>query len=404
MSDLKRPMGTDVLTAARERIALVFDRFSRVYVSFSGGKDSTVMLHLVMDEAIKRGRKVGLLFIDLEAQYHLTIEHVHRCFEMYRDHIEPYWVCLPMSLRNAVSMHEPRWQCWDPDERERWVRELPEADGVISDDRFFPFFGRGMEFEEFVEEFGRWYGGDVATCCMVGIRADESLNRFRTLTMKKARLDGIRWTTFVTAPVFNAYPIYDWRTRDIWVYHAKNVRPHNRLYDLMHQAGLTISQMRICQPYGDDQRKGLWLYHIIEPETWAKVVKRVAGANFGASHVEQRGNILGNFHVTLPAGHSWSSFASFLIESLPPTHREHTREMVSIYCKQGLLHLPEDGDGPSWRLICKTILRNDYWGRTLGYSQEQREFTRRQRQARVERKRNPSHKVRMIERIIRGRL
>ena len=33
----------------------------------------------------------------------------------------------------------------------------------------------------------------------------------------------------------------------------------------MAMAGLTVHQMRICQPYGDDQRRGLWLFHLIEP-------------------------------------------------------------------------------------------------------------------------------------------
>lgn len=49
---------TNVLDEAKKRISTVFDEFEKIYVSFSGGKDSTVMLHLVMDEAIKRNRKV----------------------------------------------------------------------------------------------------------------------------------------------------------------------------------------------------------------------------------------------------------------------------------------------------------------------------------------------------------
>lgn len=74
----KRRLGVDVLTAARDRIRWTLDTFHRACVSFSGGKDSTAMLHLVMEEIIARGRKVGLLFIDWEAQFSLTIDHVHR--------------------------------------------------------------------------------------------------------------------------------------------------------------------------------------------------------------------------------------------------------------------------------------------------------------------------------------
>lgn len=382
MSSRKRPIGIDVLTAARERIAHVFDRFPKVYVSFSGGKDSTVMLHLVMDEAIRRGRKVGLLFIDLEAQYRLTLEHVARCYDLYADHIEPYWVCLPFSLRNAVSMHEPRWQCWDPDKRERWVRTAAPS-GAVSDPAFFPFFRRGMEFEDFVEEFGEWYAGNVATACLVGIRADESLNRFRTLIMEgKRRFDGLSWTTWVGGGLFNAYPIYDWKTQDIWVYHAKTGLPHNRLYDLMHQAGLSIHQMRICQPYGDDQRKGLWLYHVLEPATWPKVVARVGGANAGALYCGERGNVLGNQKIDLPAGHTWESYSRLLLESLPPASREQFEakidRFVAWYSTRGYdAGIPDEADPeleasrkvPSWRRVCKAILKNDFWCKSLSFSQ-----------------------------------
>ena len=64
----KKYIDKSVLQASKERISNIFDNFEKYYISFSGGKDSTVMTHLVMEEAIKRGKKVGLLIIDLEAQ------------------------------------------------------------------------------------------------------------------------------------------------------------------------------------------------------------------------------------------------------------------------------------------------------------------------------------------------
>ena len=122
----KTRLGTDVLTAARERIALTFDNFPRVYVSFSAGKDSTVMLHLVADEARARGRTFGVLLVDLEGQYKLTIEHAEACLTEYVDVIdEEHWVCLPLALRNAVSVYQPKWECWDPEREDVWIRPKP---------------------------------------------------------------------------------------------------------------------------------------------------------------------------------------------------------------------------------------------------------------------------------------
>ena len=59
-------LGIDVLTAAKERISWTFDNFENIYCSFSGGKDSTVMTHLICEEARKRNRKIGLFFLDWE--------------------------------------------------------------------------------------------------------------------------------------------------------------------------------------------------------------------------------------------------------------------------------------------------------------------------------------------------
>ena len=113
----KRFIGINVFEAARRRIAWIFQTFPRILISFSGGKDSTVMLHLVMEEAKKRGRKVVVLFIDWEAQYSLTITHVKACFDLYRDYIEPYWICLPLRTTNACSQFEPEWICWEKEKQ-----------------------------------------------------------------------------------------------------------------------------------------------------------------------------------------------------------------------------------------------------------------------------------------------
>lgn len=378
----KRYLPDNVLTAARKRISETFDLFPKVYVSFSAGKDSTVMLHLVADEARKRQRRFGLLLVDLEGQYKVTIDHAEVLFDEYADCADPYWLALPIALRNAVSVYEPKWECWDIDRREAWIRDPPER--AIVDHNFFSWFKRGMEFEELVPAFGEWYADGEKTACLVGIRSDESLNRFRTIASKsKVTLGGRQWTSLVTEHVHNVYPIYDWRTEDLWTWHAQNPdRAYNRLYDLMAMAGLTVHQMRICQPYGDDQRKGLWLFHLIEPQTWARVVARVNGANGGALYVQEWGNVNGYRKITKPEGHTWKSFAEMLVASMPPHMEQHYRDKILLHTKWWLERgypegVPDEADpkleaqrlAPSWRRVCKSLLRNDYWCKGLGFTQ-----------------------------------
>lgn len=379
----KRGLGKNVFDAAKERIEWTFDNFDRVYLSFSAGKDSTVMIHMAADEARKRGVKFGCLIVDLEGQYKMTIEHAKRVFSEYQDCIDLYWCCMPISLRNAVSVYEPQWICWDSEKKDDWIRDMPK-EAIHEGNHEFDFFEKGMEFEDFVPAFGEWYSQGKSAACMVGIRTDESLNRFRTIaSTTKTMYEGRQWTTKVTDNVFNVYPVYDWRTEDIWIYHAKNPeRSHNHLYDYMHKAGLSIHQQRICQPYGDDQRRGLWLFHLIEPETWCKIVSRVNGANSGALYVQENGNVNGYNKITKPDGHTWKSFALMLLNSMPSSTKEHYENKILLFCRwweergypEGIpdeaeLALEMKRDVPSWRRVCKSLLRNDYWCKGLGFSQ-----------------------------------
>jgi len=380
---MKTGKGVSVLEAARSRVRYAFAHFERIYVSFSAGKDSSVMLHLVMEEAMRQKRKVGVLIIDLEAQYKLTISHAEQMLDYYKDWIEPYWVCLPIKLRNSVSNYEPVWCAWDQSRKEDWVREMPQRDCVISDPAYFDFFEPWMEFEEFIELFAVWYSKGQSTGAFIGIRADESLNRYRTIADAGKEMHGNhKWTTRVINDVFNVYPIYDWHVSDIWKYVARYPeKPHNEVYDRMHLAGLSPSQMRLCQPYGDDQKRGLWLYHIIEPETWGRVVSRVNGANSGALYIEESGNVNGYNKIKKPPNHTWKSFALLLLQTMPEVTRVHYvdrfQKWIDGWNKRGYQRIPDECPpelekkywAPSWRRICKVLLRNDWWCKGLGLTQ-----------------------------------
>lgn len=383
---IKKYSDIDVFTATENRIKLIFDNFERIYCAFSGGKDSTVMTHMVMAEAIRRNRKVGLMFIDFEAQYKDSIDNVHAIFDLYKDNIDPHWICVEMLLRNAVTNFEPRWVCWDESKKDIWVRQKPEGCKTEID---YPFCRSRMEFEEFVPMFGEWYSQGEPCAGFIGIRADESLHRYcavATWDKTGKMFQEQRWTTLKSPNTYNVYPIYDWKTADIWVYHARHPeKPYNHIYDKMQMAGVPFGQQRLCQPYGDDQRKGLWLFHILEPETWSKIVSRVNGANSGALYIQETGNINGYNKITKPDNHTWRSFCNLLLQTMPKKTREHYiyrfRKFIYGWHQRGYTLIPDEAPpeleakcwAPSWRRMCKVLLRNDFWCKGLGQAQPKSE-------------------------------
>jgi predicted phosphoadenosine phosphosulfate sulfurtransferase len=379
MSIYKYPLNQDVLTAARERIKWTLENLPRICVSFSGGKDSTVMLHLVARQARLMNIKIDVLFIDWEAQFSHTIIHVEHMRELYSDVIDHFWwVALPLTTQNSLSQFQPEWQCWEPGTQ--WVRQPP--DDAITDPAFFPFYQPGMTFETFVRGFSDWFSRNRPAAVLIGIRADDSYNRFLAVaSARKQRFaDDKPWTT--VAPGGHAwyiYPLYDWKTADIWTWFAKSGCCYNPLYDLMFQAGVPLRYMRICEPFGPEQRQGLWLYHVVEPDRWAAMCERVSGARSGGMYAGHDNHFYGHRKILKPEHLCWREYAMLLLDSMPQNTAEHYRNKIAIYLhwyqKRGAEDIPDTQDGdigakdvPSWRRICKVLLNNDYWCRALSFS------------------------------------
>lgn len=378
----KKYLDTSVYTEAIDRLKIIYQNFSKVYVAFSGGKDSSIMMHLAIKVAKEMGKlPVHSLLVDLEGNYDTTLDHVREIFDL--PEVKGYWVALPIHLRNAVSQYQSQWICWDPEQSEKWIKPLPTHPAAITDPKFFPFFRHGMEFEEFVVDFGEWFSQGEKTVSIVAIRSDESLNRFRTIVNKqKIRFQKHGWTTRISDNLYNAYPIYDWKTRDIWIAVHKFGWTYNKLYDLMYLQGRTLHKMRICQPYGDDQKQGLDLFHECEPETWTRVVNRVPGANMGSLY---RGNpLLGNIKAILPEEVlTWKEYVVTLLSSMPRYEAAHFISKIRVFLKwwedhgypidkipdSGPLHLESGRKIPSWRRIGKTLLKNDHLCKSLSFGQ-----------------------------------
>ena len=188
-----------------------------------------MLLHIAAEVARQKKRRFFVLFIDWEVQFNYTIQHVAQMRDRYRDVVEHFfWVALPLTMASGVSQHETEWVCWQPDVE--WVRQ-PPAD-AISDPAYFPFYYPGIAFESFVVDFSLWLSQRKSMVTLVGIRADESLNRFMAVASRsKLRYaEDKPWTT--ASPdgfYYTAYPLYDWKASDIWRFNAQQRLPYNPL-------------------------------------------------------------------------------------------------------------------------------------------------------------------------------
>lgn len=312
--------GVNVWDATQDRMKFIFDNFERIYVSFSGGKDSGVLLNLAIDYVRKNcpDRKIGVQIMDNEANYKLSTRFMLDMLDNNRDILDIYWCCLPVTIGCAVSVYHSDWQAWGNDYRDRWIQAQPDRDYVVNWDnrleRGFDWFKENSWYDHFWDDFAEWYSDGVPTANLIGIRTQESLNRFRAImNERKQTFQGKMWTKKNTEFVYNCYPIFDWKTDDIWTATAKNEWDYNKLYDMFYKAGVPINSMRVASPFMSEAKSSLNMYRIIDPEIWTRLVSRVNGANFVATYGKQ----LDYKSVKLPEGHTWKTFVKFLLKTLP---------------------------------------------------------------------------------------
>ncbi len=409
-----------VYDAAMERLRFIFEEFENIIVSFSGGKDSGLLLNLVMDFRRKHypEKTVAVFHQDFEAQYTVTTQYVERTFERLEKekNLELYWVCLPMATRTALSNYEMYWYPWDDTKKSIWVRPMPDKPYVINlDNNPITTYKYRMHQEDLAKQFGRWYRishGGKPTVCLLGIRADESLQRYSGFLHKKYGYKGNCYITAQFKDVWSASVLYDWTSTDVW--HANYVfdYDYNKLYDLYYKAGLTYDQMRVASPFNDYAKDSLNLYRVIDPEIWTRLVGRVRGVNFGA--IYGRTKALGYRSLSLPEGYTWESYTKFLLDTLPLRIRNNyikkfrtsidfwhniggglEEETIDELIKRGynirrngisnytvmknsrvvfVGDIPDHTDDiystkdiPSWKRMCYCILKNDHNCRFMGF-------------------------------------
>lgn len=339
---------TNVFEEALNRIRYLFDEFEEVWVSYSGGKDSTVIYQLALQVAREKNRlPLKVMFLDQEAEYQATIDIVKTI--MYHPDVDPYWIQVPIRLFNATSKESDWLDCWS--EGREWMREkdpISYKENIWGSDRF----------HEFYERFFAKEANGKKHCSLTGVRAEENPNRFTGLT-GAATYKGLTWgkKNPYSKTTLKFHPIYDWSYLDIWKAIHENKWEYNKIYDHQYSYGVDVLNMRVSNLHHETAVKHLFMLQEIEPETYQKLTKRLGGVDTAA----KLGN--DNYYIKkLPfMFKDWVEYRDYLLEHLIP-EQVHRDSFKKQFAASEAKYAEAVGVERMARMHIRAILANDYHG------------------------------------------
>lgn len=354
-----------VVELAELRCADMFDRFDKVSVSFSGGKDSTCVLMMTLAEAEKRGRPIDVLFWDEEAIPYQTEDYVRRVkaeVERRAPGSTFRWLCIPIKHRNACSNREPWWYPWDPRCPEKWCRPLP-PEAITELPRGF------IEWETDIPQSNLLlHPGEQNVAQALGIRAEESL--MRQLAVTRRRYDN--HIIHIGNGISKVYPVFDWRQGDVWLAPKEFGWDYNRAYDVFAAAGISIDAQRLGPPFGEEPANLLWTWGVCFPEVWDKLQGRVAGSATAARLFHSALYHRSAASVRLPEGWTWLELLRYELDKqsaeVKPDLLRRIDQAVRKHYKltnDPILDAPHPLTGISWPYLVAFAQRGNTKGRML---------------------------------------
>lgn len=336
----------NVLEAAIKRIVFLFDNYDNISLSFSGGKDSAALFHLINNEAKKRDRKFILYFQDQEAEYQGTIDFME--WAMTQPNVIPLWYQVPIFMTNAASHQQLFLWAWGVGEK--WVRDKNPI-AIHSIDGKYP--KRFHKFNLWVAQNLRKRAGKSIS--IIGLRAEESPDRRFVMFGEDSDLF---WLRRKNEP-HRAYPIIDWKFKDVWKFLIDGNYKYNRIYDKMYMLGHDLRTMRVSNLIHEKAFRCLSDLQELEPETYDKLENRLQGVHTAALYGKE--NLIYSIKKLPENFKSWKEYKDFLLESIHPD--------LSKLFKYQWIRFGDTDDVEACKYMVKRILLCD-WEGTMTWSRD----------------------------------
>lgn len=338
-----------VLHAAKRRISRVFDEFENIIVSISGGKDSTCLCHLALEEAHRRNRKIGIFFLDEEVVYQSTIDQIRYLMTLRPENTRKIWFQFEFNLTNSSSIEDSQLKCWEAGKHKIWMRHK-EPDAILA-----PPWDRSKEtVRDKVKGFGfydvleNFENTRERTAFLVGIRAIESPNRWRSVARNKCYKD-IYWGTARKNGNYSFYPIYDWNFSDVWKYIAENKVRYSKIYDYQFMKGFSTNDIRVSSLIHEKSFRAIVDLPSFEPKTYDRLCKRIGGIRFAQDYGKNKKVM--KCQVLPKAFKNWMDYRDFLLENY------QDKDKIPIFQKRFSHHRNNNYVA---RQQCRQLILGDY--------------------------------------------
>lgn len=258
-------LDTDVLTAAKERIKHCLRAYDRPVISYSGGKDSLVVLYLVREVMDEMGwtQPLDVIFRDEE----LIPEDVINFVLKLRDEPEKWtlhYMTFPQKSHYFLfGKHYPYTQ-WDEARRGNWVREKPE--GTI--EQVHPE-NKPLDQKETNLFMNQALGFKGRVALFNGIRCQESLHRFMSCIAIKNKYNYIAHNSGGAIGTDFIKPIYDWSENDVFRYFYDRGIAYCSIYDVYMHAS---APLRVATPLIDTAFAQLKKLRVTYPKFYEQIL------------------------------------------------------------------------------------------------------------------------------------